>query len=48
MTDSRMAMIFPFLLGGAFIEANKSTNNPQNVNEFPFLFWRGAFIEVHR
>ena len=36
---------FPFLLGGTFIEANESTNNPQNVNDFP-SFWEGLSLRL--
>ena len=42
--QSRAAQ-FPFLLGGAFIEANKCTGSPPLARGFPFLLG-GAFIEA--
>ena len=36
---------FPFLLGGAFIEANVRSSGAGNPETFPFLLG-GAFIEA--
>ena len=36
---------FPFLLGGAFIEAQAQSNLPHKGHAFPFLLG-GAFIEA--
>ena len=45
--DTRYAVLFPFLFGGAFIEAVAGLGGIVSPRTFPFLFG-GAFIEASR
>ena len=44
--DTRYAVLFPFLFGGAFIEAVAGLGGIVSPRTFPFLFG-GAFIEAY-